>query len=69
MCDRASLVAFGNNDRRPDYDYADGVTFALYELADGASVTATVPRPSHRRTGSDADGPPGGRRDHRKPRP
>jgi len=38
-----SLVAFGSNDRRPDYDYTDGVTFALYELADGASATATVP--------------------------
>jgi len=38
-----SLIAFGGNDRRPDYDYTDGVTFALYHLADGASATATVP--------------------------
>lgn len=38
-----SLVAFGGNDRRPDYDYTDGVTFALYELADSASAVATVP--------------------------
>ncbi|WP_053239426.1 alpha-xylosidase [Pleomorphomonas koreensis] len=38
-----SLVAFGKDDSRPDYDYADGITFALYQLADGASATATVP--------------------------
>ena len=38
-----SLIAFGSTDRRPDYDYADDVTFALYELADGAIATATVP--------------------------
>lgn len=38
-----SLIALGSNDRRPDYDYADGITFALYELADGAIATATVP--------------------------
>lgn len=38
-----SLVAFGSNDRRPDYDYTDGVTFALYELADGTVATSIVP--------------------------
>ena len=38
-----SLVAFGSNNQRPDYDYTDGITFVLYELADGASTTATVP--------------------------
>lgn len=38
-----SLIAFGANDTRPDYDYAEGVTFALYELADGATATAIVP--------------------------
>ncbi|WP_370675907.1 alpha-xylosidase [Pleomorphomonas sp. PLEO] len=38
-----SLIAFGSNNQRPDYDYTDGVTFVLYELADGASATATVP--------------------------
>ena len=28
---------------KPDYDYAKGVTLALYDLADGADVTVTIP--------------------------
>ena len=38
-----SVVAFGNEDTRPDYDFADGVTVAVYELEDGHSASATVP--------------------------
>jgi alpha-D-xyloside xylohydrolase len=30
-------------DDRPDYDYADGVTLRVYDLADGARVTTVVP--------------------------
>jgi alpha-D-xyloside xylohydrolase len=38
-----SLIAFGANDNRPDYDYAEGATFRLYALADEASARATIP--------------------------
>jgi len=38
----ASLIAVGANDQRPDYDYADGVAFHLFELADGAATTELV---------------------------
>ncbi|MFS0726074.1 alpha-xylosidase [Paenibacillus sp. 1P07SE] len=37
-----SLIAVGANDQRPDYDYADGVSLHLFELADGASATELV---------------------------
>lgn len=38
-----ALVAMGANERRPDYDYADGVCFHAFEIADGTSATAIVP--------------------------
>ncbi len=38
-----SIVPVGANDQRPDYDFADGVTFHVFELTDGALATATVP--------------------------
>lgn len=38
-----SLIAVGANDRRPDYDYADGVVLHAFELADGAAAEAVVP--------------------------
>jgi alpha-D-xyloside xylohydrolase len=38
-----SLIAFGTTDDRPDYDYAEGVTFHLFALDDGATATALVP--------------------------
>jgi alpha-D-xyloside xylohydrolase len=37
-----SLIAIGANDRKPDYDYADGVTLHLFELEDGASAETAV---------------------------
>lgn len=37
-----SLIAVGNNDQRPDYDYADGVTLHLFELADGQTAVSRV---------------------------
>ena len=38
-----SVIPIGDTDDRPDYDYASGVTFQVYEVADGATVSATVP--------------------------
>mgnify|MGYP000030777936 CR=1 FL=1 len=38
-----SIVPVGANDQKPDYDFAEGVTFHVFELTDGASATATVP--------------------------
>ncbi|MEJ5308852.1 MAG: alpha-xylosidase [Anaerolineae bacterium] len=38
-----SIVAVGANDRKPDYDFADGVTLHLFELADGVTTSARVP--------------------------
>jgi alpha-D-xyloside xylohydrolase len=38
-----SMLAFGAQDRRPDYDYADGVTFHVFEPQDGTVITTSVP--------------------------
>ena len=32
-----SIIPVGANDERPDYDFADGVTFHVFELQDGAT--------------------------------
>jgi alpha-D-xyloside xylohydrolase len=40
-----SIVAMGAHAERPDYDLAQGVTFHLFELGDGATATAQVPTP------------------------
>lgn len=37
-----SLIAFGHDDTRPDYDYAEGVELHLFELEDGGTATAVV---------------------------
>jgi alpha-D-xyloside xylohydrolase len=37
------VVALGSVDDRPDYAYAEGVTFRVYALADGSVASATVP--------------------------
>ncbi|TCT44944.1 alpha-xylosidase [Martelella mediterranea] len=37
-----SIMVFGANDQRPDYDYADGATYALYALEDGKTAEAVV---------------------------
>ncbi len=37
------ILALGAVDDRPDYAYADGVTFRVYGLADGDELVATVP--------------------------
>ncbi len=38
----SSLIAIGNNEHQPDYDYPRGVVFHLFELEDGMTTSATV---------------------------
>jgi len=38
-----SIIAFGANDERPDYDLAEGVNLRIYELADGGAASAEFP--------------------------
>jgi alpha-D-xyloside xylohydrolase len=40
-----SVLAVGARDDRPDYDYRDGITLRLFELAEGTRTT-TVPGPA-----------------------
>jgi alpha-D-xyloside xylohydrolase len=40
-----SVIPFGAVSRKPDYDYADGVTLRIYELADGTHVTRRLVGP------------------------
>ncbi|HEY5954704.1 MAG TPA: alpha-xylosidase [Terrimicrobiaceae bacterium] len=37
-----TILPIGAIDDRPDYDYADGVTFRLYEITDGSNLTCEV---------------------------
>lgn len=41
-----SVIAVGSHDERPDYDYSEGVTLQVYELADGAAVSTVIPAQS-----------------------
>jgi alpha-D-xyloside xylohydrolase len=38
-----TVLPMGANEQRPDYDYADGVVFHLFELDDGGVASARVP--------------------------
>ena len=38
-----ALIPVGANEHQPDYDYASGVTFHVFELEDGATLSARVP--------------------------
>lgn len=38
-----SVLAVGATDTRPDYDYTADVTLQLYQIADGAHITVTIP--------------------------
>ncbi len=38
-----SLIPVGNEENRPDYDYAEGVTLQLFALQDGQTASASVP--------------------------
>ena len=45
-----TVLPVGANENRPDYEYTDGVTFYVFELAgaasaDGTSASASVPAP------------------------
>ena len=44
-----SVIAVGSDETRPDYDYADGVVFHVFELSDGGECTAAVTSPEGRR--------------------
>ena len=37
-----SIIAVGSDETRPDYDFSDGVTFHVFEPADGVESTAVV---------------------------
>jgi alpha-D-xyloside xylohydrolase len=45
MARPGSLIPMGANEQRPDYTYAEGVVFHLFELQDGATASARVPTP------------------------
>ncbi|MDO8969970.1 MAG: glycoside hydrolase family 31 protein, partial [Saprospiraceae bacterium] len=37
-----TILPVGANDQRPDYDFAEGVTFHIFELADGANLVKSI---------------------------
>lgn len=41
-----AVVPMGLNDRQPDYDYAEGVTFHVFEPGEGVSRTLEIPAPT-----------------------
>jgi alpha-D-xyloside xylohydrolase len=41
-----TILPVGATNDRPDYDYTAGTTFRLYELADGATASRSVPKPT-----------------------
>jgi alpha-D-xyloside xylohydrolase len=38
-----TVLALGAHDDRPDYEFTEGVTFKVYQLAEGAAATCIVP--------------------------
>lgn len=38
-----TILAVGNNEDKPDYDYADGTTLKLFQIQDGVQVQAMIP--------------------------
>ena len=38
-----SLIAWGDRDDRPDYDFADGAILAAYALEEGREASASIP--------------------------
>jgi alpha-D-xyloside xylohydrolase len=38
-----TVLPVGNCDSKPDYDYAEGVTLKLYQIAEGAEITTLIP--------------------------
>lgn len=43
MARPSTIIPVGASDQRPDYDYADGVVFHLFELREGSKAYARVP--------------------------
>jgi len=38
-----TVIAIGDHQDRPDYDYSDGVTLRVYEFEDGKRVSLVIP--------------------------
>jgi alpha-D-xyloside xylohydrolase len=38
-----TALAIGNQEERPDYDYADGVTLRVYQIEDGKRISTEIP--------------------------
>ncbi len=38
-----TILPIGANDQKPDYEYANGVTYQLFEIEDGANLTTLIP--------------------------
>jgi alpha-D-xyloside xylohydrolase len=38
-----TIIPVGANEKRPDYDYTDGITFHIFELKNSAKLSARVP--------------------------
>jgi alpha-D-xyloside xylohydrolase len=38
-----SVIAVGEQDDKPDYDFGDGITLQAYQLADGAKIITSIP--------------------------
>lgn len=43
MARPGSIIPVGSNDNRPDYDYANGVVFHIFQLQEGSKASARVP--------------------------
>jgi len=43
MVKENTILPLGSCEDKPDYDYTDGVTLQLYEIAEGAKVTTVIP--------------------------
>ncbi|MGA2639921.1 MAG: alpha-xylosidase, partial [Spirochaetia bacterium] len=43
-----SIIAIGRDETRPDYDYADGATFHVFEPTDGSECSASIVSPEGR---------------------
>ncbi len=37
-----SIIPVGSNDQAPDYDYAENITFQLFEIQDGSTLSRTI---------------------------
>ncbi len=52
MARPSSIIALGRDETRPDYDYADGVAFHVFETEEGGECTASVVSPGGREEAS-----------------